>query len=137
MSDVSRGSTKQAWAVGGTIFAATMLILLGIWQVFEGIAALAKDNIIIRGVNYTYEFNLTAWGWIHIVLGALAIIVGFFLFTGATWARVLGIGFAVLSAIAQFAWIPYYPIWALTIIALDVFVVWALAIIRPRESEMW
>jgi hypothetical protein len=120
------------------VFAAIMLVTLGIWQVFEGISALAKDDVFVRAPDYIYKFNLTAWGWIHLIIGAVAVIAGFGLFTGAVWARALGIAFAVLSAIAQFFFLPYYPLWALAIIALDIFVIWALATARsPRDSEAW
>jgi hypothetical protein len=132
------GSAKQAWAAGGMVFAALMLVMLGIWQVFQGIAAIAKDDIFVRGPNYTYEFSLTTWGWIHLIIGAVAVIAGFGLFTGAGWARALGIAFAALSAIAQFFFLPYYPLWALTIIALDIFVIWALATARSlRDSDVY
>ena len=138
MSDTSTTGAKQAWAVGGMVLAATLLIMVGTWQVFEGIAAIAKDDVFVRGVSYTYKFNLTTWGWIHLILGALMVIAGFGLFTAATWARVLGIAFAVLSAIAQFAFVPYYPLWSLTIVAVDVFIIWALAVVRrPIDSDTW
>ncbi|HEY3007212.1 MAG TPA: hypothetical protein VGJ63_03990 [Micromonosporaceae bacterium] len=138
MSDTSTRGAKQAWAVGGMVLAATLLIMVGIWQVFEGIAAIAKDDVFVRGVSYAYKFNLTTWGWIHLILGALMVIAGFGLFTVATWARVLGIAFAVLSALAQFAFVPYYPLWSLTILAVDVFIIWSLAVARrPIDSDTW
>jgi hypothetical protein len=120
------------------VLAATLLIMVGIWQIFEGIGAIAKDDVFVRGVSYTYKFNLTTWGWIHLILGALMVIAGFGLFTASMWARVLGIAFAVLSAIAQFAFVPYYPLWSLTIVAVDVFIIWSLAVVRrPIDSDTW
>ncbi|HEY2948738.1 MAG TPA: hypothetical protein VGJ53_10140 [Micromonosporaceae bacterium] len=138
MSDRSATGARQAWAVGGMVLAATLLIMVGIWQIFEGIGAIAKDDVFVRGVSYTYKFNLTTWGWIHLILGALMVIAGFGLFTASMWARVLGIAFAVLSAIAQFAFVPYYPLWSLTIVAVDVFIIWSLAVVRrPIDSDTW
>jgi hypothetical protein len=138
MSTQTGGAAKQAWAVGGMVFAAILLVTVGIWQVFQGISAIAKDDVFVQTPNYTYEFNLTTWGWIHLIIGAVAVIAGFGLFTGAAWARAVGIAFAVLSAIAQFFSIPYYPLWALTIIAADVFVIWALATARSLgEADTW
>jgi hypothetical protein len=127
------GSTKAAWAVGGTIFAATALLLIGIWQILMGIAAIAQDSFFVVGEDYAYEIDTTTWGWIHLGIGVLAAVTGFFLFTGATWARVVGIAIAVISATANFFFIPYYPVWSLLIIALDVFAIWAIANVR-RET---
>lgn len=123
----TRHSTAQTWAVSGMIFAAAMMVMVGIWQVFVGIAAIAEDNFFVVAPNYTYEIDTTAWGWIHLILGIVVALAGFFLFTGATWARAVGIVLAGISAIANFFFLPYYPLWAIIIIAVDVFVIWALA----------
>jgi hypothetical protein len=77
--------------------------------------------------NYLFKFDATTWGWIHLLLGVVVAFAGWGLLSGRTWARVVGITLAVLSAIANFAFIPYYPFWSLLIIALDVFVIWAIA----------
>jgi hypothetical protein len=136
MSSSTAGSgTKQAWAQGGMVFAATMLIMLGIWQVFMGIAALFKGEFFVLAPNYVYEFDISAWGWIHLLLGIVMGVAGFFLFTGATWARAVGIVLAVLSAISNFFFLPYYPVWSIVVIALDVFVIWALAAARSIDRE--
>lgn len=121
------GGAKQAWAQGGMIFAAAMLLMLGIWQVFMGIAAIAKGEFFVLAPNYIYEFDIGAWGWIHLIIGIIMIIAGFFLFRGAGWARAVGIVLAVLSAISNFFFLPYYPLWSIVVIALDIFVIWALA----------
>jgi len=126
-STTSGGGAKQAWAQGGLVFAAAILLMLGIWQVFMGIAAIAKGEFFVVAPNYIYEFDIGGWGWIHLILGAIMLITGFFLFTGAGWARAVGIVLAVLSAISNFFFLPYYPFWSIVVIALDVFVIWALA----------
>jgi hypothetical protein len=133
----SQGSTARAWAVGGMLFAAAMMVMLGIWQIFVGIAAIAEDEFFVVAPNYTYEIDTTTWGWIHLTIGVIVTLAGFFLFTGATWARVVGIALAVLSAIANFFFLPYYPLWAIVIIAANVFVIWALATVgsgRPVDA---
>jgi hypothetical protein len=133
---MTTGGAKQAWAIGGTVFAAAMLLLLGIWQIFLGIAAIARGSFFVAADDYLYQFNVTTWGWIHLILGIVAVVTGFFLFSGAAWARGVGIALAVLSAIANFFFLPYYPIWSLAIIALDVFIIWALATVR-RPDATW
>jgi hypothetical protein len=109
------------------VFAAAMMIMLGIWQILVGIAAIAEDGFFVVAPNYTYEIDTTTWGWIHLVLGVVIAVTGLFLFTGALWARAVGITLAGLSAVANFFFLPYYPLWAIVIIAVDVFVIWALA----------
>jgi hypothetical protein len=136
----SRGTARSMWAVGGMIFAAALLVMNGIWQILLGIAAIAKGSFFVAAPNYLYnDVSVRTWGWIHLVIGAVMALTGFFLFSGATWARAVGITLAVLSAIANFFFLPYYPIWSLAIIALDVFVIWALATVRRPEgaSSTW
>ncbi|MEV0644993.1 hypothetical protein AB0I28_06985 [Phytomonospora sp. NPDC050363] len=119
-------NTSRAWALGGATFAGCMMIMVGIWQVLVGIAAIAKDGYFFVSGGYLYEFDTTTWGWIHLVIGALALVAGFFIFTGQIWARAVGIGLAVLSATVQFFWLPYQPLWSAILIAIDIFVIWAL-----------
>ena len=92
---MATASTKQAWARGGTVFAATLLLLIGVYQFFIGIAGIATNNFFVVGANYTYVINTTAWGWIHLGIGVVAFLTGLALFTGTLWARALGIGEAV------------------------------------------
>jgi hypothetical protein len=132
MSDVYDqvgGAEQEAsgWAVGFILFAAIMMIMAGIFQAFAGLVALFNDTFYVATREYVFQFDATSWGWIHLILGIVVALAGWGLLTGRTWARVVAITVAVLSAIANFLWIPYYPFWALTIITLDVFVIWAVA----------
>jgi len=127
-------STRNAWASGLMLFAAAMLLTVGLFQVLQAIAALANDDIVVRGPEYTYHFDLTTWGWTHLVIGAVLIAVGAFLFTGATWARWAGIAVAILAMLANFMWLPYYPLWAIILIGLNVAVIWALAVVEVEPE---
>jgi hypothetical protein len=98
-----------------------------------GIAALVHDDIYVSTPEYIYSFDLTGWGWVQLLLGILVGGAGFAIVKGQTWARIVGIALACLSLIANFLLIPYYPLWSLTIIALDIVVIWALATYR-REA---
>jgi hypothetical protein len=118
---------EHVWAVGFIFFAGIMLIVTGIFQAIEGLAAILQDSFFVVSPNYVFEIDVTTWGWIHLLLGILSAAAGFFLFYGQLWARIVGIAAAALSAIASFAFIPYYPVWSVLIIALDVVVIWALA----------
>jgi hypothetical protein len=117
----------SSWAVGFAWFAAAMLIMIGAFQFFEGLAAVIENEFFVVGANYVYEFDVTAWGWIHMIVGATVAFAGWGVFSGQTWARAVGITVAVISAISQFFYIPYYPIWAVLIIALCVAAIWGLA----------
>ncbi|MEU9329396.1 hypothetical protein [Streptomyces canus] len=127
--------TGGVWASGWTAFAGVMMIFGGAMAIFEGIAAIAEDDVFVTTRNYTYNFSLTSWGWIHLALGVLVVAAGIALFGGAVWARVVGIALAGLSMIANFMWLPYYPVWAVVLIAVDAFVIWALCVGRSREAR--
>jgi len=131
----SRPVVRTSESAGGlgsglTLFAAAMMIVAGIWHALAGLAALFRDEVYVFTPDYIYSFDLTAWGWIHLLLGIAVVIAGFAVMRGAMWARVLGIALACLSLIANFLFIPHYPVWSLVIIALDVAVIWALATYR-------
>lgn len=119
-------SSRSNSAVGLTVFAGVMMIILGVFQVVQALVALFNDDFYVVGQKWVFEFDLTVWGWIHLVIGIVVAVAGFFLFRGAVWARAVGIGVAAISAVLNFMWLPYYPVWSLLIIALDVFVIWAL-----------
>jgi hypothetical protein len=125
----SAGRADQAtsgWAVGVILFAAIMMIMVGIFQALQGLVAIFENEFYVATRNYLFQFDATTWGWIHLLLGVLVALAGWGLLSGRTWARVVAITLAVLSAIANFLFIPYYPFWSLLIIALNIFVIWAL-----------
>jgi hypothetical protein len=119
-------STKGAFAYGLMIFGAAMLVTIGLFQVFAGFSAILDDEVYATTPNYVFQFDLTAWGWIHLGLGVLAILVGVALMMRQEWAMVAGIAIAVLSALSNFMFLPYYPVWSLVIIGFDVAIIWAL-----------
>jgi hypothetical protein len=125
-----RDVQDSPWANGLTIFAAAMMMIIGFWQALAGIAAVAQDKVYAATPEYIYAFDVTGWGWIHLLLGILIVCAGVAVFMGSTWARMVAIVLASLSMIANFAFIPHYPVWSLTIIALDAAVIWALATYR-------
>lgn len=116
----------SGWATGGVVFAATMMIMIGVFQAFQGLAAIINDEFFVTVNDYAFDIDLTAWGWIHLIAGVLVAIAGFALFSGSTAAGVAAIALAGLSAIANFFFIPYYPFWSLLIIALAIYVIWAI-----------
>lgn len=116
----------SAWT-GYITFAATLMLLVGGFQAIMGITALFEDNYFVVGTSgLVVSANWTAWGWTHIAIGAIAIAAGAGLFTGQMWARVLGVAVAMISAIVQMAFIPAFPLWSVTVIAIDVFAIYAI-----------
>ncbi|MGI5219597.1 DUF7144 family membrane protein [Nocardia sp. CA-290969] len=123
---------KPGFASATSIAAAVLLLTVGALSLFEGIAAVARDDLFVLGGAYIYELDVTTWGWIHIVLGALLIAAALGLMTGKTWGKVLSIGFLALAIIANFLWLPYYPWWSTLVIALSVVGIWAIATWHPQ-----
>jgi hypothetical protein len=122
-----RADETSGWAVGFILFAAIMMIMAGCFQLLAGLVAIFENEFYVATRNYLFQFDATSWGWIHLLLGLIMAFAGWGLLSGRTWARVVAITLAVLSATANFLFIPYYPFWSLLIIALDVFVIWAIA----------
>ena len=127
-SSASRADRETSGtAVGFILFAAIMLIMVGCFQALQGLIAILENEFYVVTRNYTFQFDATTWGWVHLIFGVVVAFAGWGLFSGRTWARTVAIILAVLSAIANFAFIPYYPFWSLLIITLDIFVIWAVA----------
>ncbi|MET9450625.1 DUF7144 family membrane protein [Streptomyces cinerochromogenes] len=121
------GSRAGGWVTGGVTFAGVLMVCSGILAVLQGIAAIAGDEVYFRVGAYVYRINLTGWGTIHIIIGALVLLTGIGLLRDMTWARFAGLFLVSLSLIAQFLFLPYQPVWSFVMMAIDVFVIWALA----------
>jgi hypothetical protein len=136
MSDPTRPAGPppvSGWALGGVAFAACVLTIIGAFQVITGLVAIFDDEFFVVAPNYTFDVDTTAWGWLHLLLGVLVIATGFGLFSRQAWAAVTAIMLASLSAVLNFFFIPYYPFWSILVIALDIWVIWALT--RPGAIE--
>jgi hypothetical protein len=126
MSEPTYHREPSGSAIGAVVFAGVMMMLIGAFEVFQGLAAIVDDEFFVVTENYVFDLDVTAWGWIHLILGIVVAFGGYALWAGRTWGRVLGLILASLSAIANFLWLPYYPFWSLLMIALAVWVIWAL-----------
>ena len=114
------------WATGFIMFAGVMMILAGSFQAFAGLVAIFENEFYVTTPNYLLQLDATSWGWIHLLLGLLVVFAGFAVLNGMVWGRIIGVILAALSAFANFAFIPYSPFWSTLIIAVDIFVIWAL-----------
>lgn len=120
------------WASGGVVFAAAMLLMIGTFHLIAGLVAIIDSEFFVVVRAYTYDLDVRAWGWMHVVLGVAAMTAGIGLFSRARWAEAFALVIAWFSAIDNFFFIPYAPFWALLLIALDVWVIWSLT--RPRHT---
>jgi hypothetical protein len=121
--------------VGWIIFAGVAMVVLGAFQLIEGLVAVFERGFyLVTASNMIVHVNYTAWGWTHFGIGCAVVITGLGVLAGSTWARVVGIALAVISAIISLAFIPAYPVWGIIVIALDVLVIYALAV-HGREMK--
>ena len=135
-TDYERGSREpemSQWAVGGMVFAATILTLAGLFQILAGLVAIIDDDFYVVAPNYTFDLDVSAWGWIHLAIGAALVATALGLYARQVWAGVTAIFIAMLSALVNFFFIPYYPVWSLLVIGLVVWVIWSLT--RPGAIE--
>ena len=128
-------STKGMLSSGVTGFAAIMLMAVGCFQILQGISVLANDDLVVAGQNYVFSFDTTAWGWAHLVLGLLGLAIGIGILTRRTVGLFAGIALAFVNMIAEFAFLPHYPFWAVLLIAFNVLVVWALCSQLAHQSD--
>jgi hypothetical protein len=129
MTDTRMTQTEERTGWTGWIyFAGTMLLIGGTLSIIYGFVALFNDNWVVFGNTNAVFLDLTGWGWVHVIIGALIVLSGFGVFTGNVLARTVGVIVAAVSMIANFLWLPVYPFWAIIIIVIDALVIWALIV---------
>ena len=112
---------------GWVLFATTMFVIVGVMNIIFGLTMIINNEWIVFGATEVWYLDISAWGWITFIVGALALVVAWGVYAGQTWARVVGIIVAVLAVIDAFLVMPYYTVWGITILALSDLVIWALA----------
>ena len=120
---------RGQWGTGWVIFAGCMMMMLGVFQSIAGLTALFNDDFFLVGSSgLIVSLDITAWGWIHLVLGVVIFAAGGAALSGRAWGRVIGIVLALLSAITNLAFLPAYPVWSTIMIVIDILVIYALAV---------
>jgi hypothetical protein len=123
-----RRAQPTGW-VGWVVFSGIMMIMLGMFEAIIGFVALFKeDYFVVPRSGLVISVDYTTWGWVHLLLGLVALLAGFCVLVGQMWARVVGIILAVVSAVANVAFLAAYPIWSTIVIVVDVLVIYALAV---------
>ena len=126
-------SYERGRGYGLVLFASILLVIIGCLNLIQGIAAVANSHVFVANAHYVIG-NLRAWGWITLILGALQLLACFGVLAGNQLARWFAVAVIALNAIDQMFFIPAYPFWALTIIAVDVVALWGLCAYGSRGN---
>ena len=131
---MARSSQVTAW-VGWVWFAGVVLLMLGLFNAISGlVAAFSPEKLVGLGEQGIVVLDVSTWGWVHLVVGILLVLVGFALLAGRGWARLVAIVLVVLNVLTQFVALPASPWWSLVTIVLGLFVLWAL-VVHGDEAE--
>ena len=125
-ADFGRADDRSMAAMGGFVLASALMILSGLVTAFVGITGIVRGNFFGVVPNYTFYYSVFGRGLTDLVIGAVILAAGVCLLLGMLWARVVGVALAVISAVANFLFLPYYPLWSIVVIAIDIFIIWAL-----------
>lgn len=113
--------------MGYVRFGGVMMAVLGGFGVIEGLVALFSPTYFVTVGGAVLTFDLTTWGWLHIIIGALVLVTGLALLGNApSWARIVGVALVAVNMIVQLAWLPAFPIWSIILLVIDVLVIYAL-----------
>ena len=130
-------NSTRTVAATSSVFAATMMMMVGAIQALQGLVAVIDGRtFFVATPNYLLSLNATTWGWIHLIFGVVVGVAGYFVLTGNIVARTVGIVLAAAQALINFVWLPYYPIWGVIVIAVDIVVIWALSTLRLGASDL-
>jgi hypothetical protein len=122
---------------GWKSFCGILLMIVGFFNIIDGLVAITRSHQVEAAVQNELPLtsNVKTWGWIVLILGIIVVLAGFGLLAGATWARVVGILVAAGNAIVQLAWLPHNQFWSFTMILIDIFIIYGIAVHCGREDE--
>jgi hypothetical protein len=127
-SPMTRGRPRTS---GWLAFAGTLAMVIGAFNVIDGLVGLFRDDYYLVGQNQILVFDYTTWGWIWLIMGIVQIAVGAAILSGKMWARATGVFFAVVAAIGHLAFLLAFPLWSVLTIALCVLLIYALTAPPP------
>jgi hypothetical protein len=132
--DVADESMDASRARSISLFAGVVMIIGGAYEAIQSIAAISDDSYLLVPPGYVYGLDLTVWGWVHLLLGLALIPIGAGVLVGRRRARLVGVVVVSISAVANFLWLPYSPVWGLLVISLDLLVISALTSLRDLSA---
>lgn len=130
---MSKSSNSNGWT-GWVAFASVMMIMVGFFQAIVGLTAILKDKFYVVSPHVLVSIDVTTWGWVHLLLSLLVIAAGYAVMNGKVWGRTIGVLMALASAVANVAFIPYYPVWSTLVVVVNVIVIYALTVHGRLES---
>jgi hypothetical protein len=140
MSEIDRMYNEargKKLGVGWLAFAASLLVIVGIFKIFDAIWAFKYDDELAGEVRtIVFDQDLTAWGWIWLLLGILLIVAGFAVVKGMEWARWFGLVVLAAAAIANYSWIVWAPLWTLVLEAIYGAAIYGLLVYGGRRDDL-
>lgn len=124
---MNEAQKSGGWA-GWIYFAGLMMLMVGLFQAVAGFVALFKEDVYLVGGGQVAFFDYSEWGWIHLTWGIIVALSSFSLMAGQMWGRILAVFLAIMSAMANFAFLPAYPIWSTIIITIDILIIYAITV---------
>lgn len=121
--------------VGWVYFAGALMLVSGVFQGIMGLTALLNDKVFLVSPDKLAVLDYTQWGWVHLALGVILLTAGMSVINGGTWGRVVGVLLASLSLVANFVFLPAYPLWSVVVLVVDVLVMYALLIHGDEARE--
>ncbi|MCU0299725.1 MAG: hypothetical protein MUF33_14595 [Candidatus Nanopelagicales bacterium] len=134
MSTTSTVETQRSGMTGWVVFAGVLMIIGGALWAIQGFVAVFQNDVVILGEEGALFLNVTGWGWVHLILGLLLLLSGILVMRGNLFGRTMAVILASLSIIVNFIWLPVYPVWAIVVIAIDVFILYAV-IVYGKEMK--
>jgi hypothetical protein len=131
---MARNNQVTGW-VGWVYFAGYLMMLAGIFQSIAGLTALLKSDFFVVRASHLVVFSYTTWGWVHLLAGVIIMLAGMAVLSGQVWGRVIAVFLALFSIVANFVFLPAYPIWSIAVIVADVLIVYALTVHGAEARE--
>lgn len=131
---MAKQTSSDSWT-GWVVFASFMMIMIGFFQAIVGLTAIFKDAFYVAVPNALITVDVTTWGWVHLLLSILVIFAGYAVMDGKVWGRTIGVLLALGGAVVNLAYIPYYPIWSILLVVVNVVVIYALTVHGRELAE--
>lgn len=139
MADSTYDDAYESSGMGWKLFAGIMIIIVGTFNVIDGLVAITDDGYFKKVSGSTAQLPVTndvkTWGWVVLIIGAIMILAGFLIFVGNMFGRIIGVLVAGANAIIQLAYLPHFPLWSFTMILVDILVIWGIVVHGGRLME--
>lgn len=132
---MAKNNEVSGW-VGWVFFSGFMMIVMGVMQIIAGLTALFNSDWLVVTQSNLLLLDFTTWGWVHLLLGVVVLLAGLSVMQGSVWARTIGVILAMVGAIANLAYVNVYPIWSITLIVIDIIIIYSLTVHGGELKEL-